>query len=278
MTPSSSGASHSGQAPRQKHAQLVSILLALGRVGIAVSGGVDSLTLAALAWSLRPELDVTLFHGASSSVPRAARETLDHIATQRAWKVVVLDPGELADPDYARNPADRCYYCKSHLFDAIAQQFDGVVCTGANVDDQQDYRPGRRAAAERRVSEPLLQAGYTKEAVRALAVDLGLPEISTLPASPCLSSRVQTGVFIEPALLHVVDEMERALSPLGAKNLRCRIRRDDIVIEHDGLDESAARAVAEPVLHNAKAVLGRRAENVAFSAYRRGSAFLRVMT
>jgi uncharacterized protein len=264
-----------------RRARLVSVLQTYGRVGIAVSGGVDSITLAALAWTLRGpspgSLDVTLFHATSAAVPRSARSTLDAVAAERGFDVVFLDAGEVDDPAYATNPVNRCYFCKSHLFDAIGARFDGVVCTGANLDDLDDQRPGRRAAAERGVREPFIEAGYTKDDVRSLARALGLPAIASLPASPCLSSRVQTGVPIDAALLGVIDDVERILRPHAGANLRCRVRADDIVIEHDGLDEGLARHLAAPVLADARSVLGGRADRLAFSAYRRGSAFLRIV-
>jgi uncharacterized protein len=264
-----------------RRARLEALLRSWGRVGIAVSGGVDSVTLAALAWTLRGPLpgglDVTLFHATSAAVPRAARDVLDAVAAARGWDVVVVDAGEVEDPAYAQNPADRCYFCKSHLFDAIRARFDGVVCTGANLDDLDDHRPGRRAAAERGVREPFVDVGYTKDDVRALARALDLPAVAELPASPCLSSRVQTGVRIDAALLSVIDDVERALRPLATSTLRCRVRAHDVVIEHDGLDEVTARAVVAPLLASARPVLGARADVVAFSGYRRGSAFLRVL-
>jgi uncharacterized protein len=262
-----------------RRALLESIVGGYGRLGVAVSGGVDSVTLAALAWQLRDErgLDVTLFHATSAAVPRAAREVLDEVAAARGWDVVVLDAGEVDDPAYANNPVDRCYFCKSHLFDAVRARFDGVVCTGANLDDVDDHRPGRRAAAERGVREPFIEAGFTKDDVRALARALGLPAIAALPASPCLSSRVQTGVPIDAPLLQIVDALERTLRPLAASTLRCRVRPADIVIEHDGLDEAAARAALAPLLPSARAVLGDRVDGVVFAPYRRGSAFLRVI-
>jgi uncharacterized protein len=262
-----------------RRARLEGILRSYGRFGVAVSGGVDSVTLAAIAWALRgvEGLDVTLFHATSAAVPRAARSVLDEVAAARGWDVVVLDAGEVEDPAYASNPVDRCYFCKTHLFDAIRARFDGVVCTGANLDDVDDHRPGRRAAAERDVREPFIAAGYTKDDVRALARALGLPTVAALPASPCLSSRVQTGVRIDARLLQVVDDVERALRPLATSTLRCRVRAHDVVIEHDGLDEAVARAALAPLLSSARAVLGSRVDDVVFAPYRRGSAFLRVL-
>ena len=261
----------------ERMAALRAHLLSLGRVGIAVSGGVDSLTLAAFAWSLRaggsdgadgaPGLDVTLFHASSAAVPKDAARRVQDLAAARGWRLVVVDAGEVDDPRYAQNPVNRCYFCKSHLFDAVAAGFDGPICTGANLDDVSDVRPGRIAAAERAVHEPFVAAGLTKSDVRALARELGLNDVAELPASPCLSSRVETGIAIDAALLRLVDDVEGALRGLGLSVVRCRVRARGIVIEHEGaVDEAAILLRVLPL------VAGR---SVSFAPYRQGSAFLR---
>lgn len=260
-------------------------LLSLGRIAIAVSGGVDSLTLAVFAHRLSQrlssgatgggsqirELDVQFFHASSAAVPREAGERVARVADEHGFDVVTVDAGEFGDAAYTDNPVDRCYFCKSHLFDAGAFSFkERVICTGANLDDVDDYRPGRKAAAERGVKEPFIAAGFSKDDVRALARDLGLDDVARLPASPCLSSRVETGMRIDAPLLRVVDDVERAVRALGHDTVRCRVRPSGFVIEHDGrVDEAAVRA---RVAH----LVGSRA--LAFAPYRRGSAFLRVVT
>ena len=248
-------------------------LRSLGRFAVAVSGGVDSLTLAALAWSLRPAVDVSLYFADSAAVPGHARRRVHDVALARGWHVQVLDAGEVDDPAYQNNPVDRCYHCKSHLFDAVKQRTDVPVCTGANLDDTSDFRPGRIAARERDVCEPFVDAGYTKDDVRALARDLDLGDIAELPASPCLSSRVETGVAIDHALLQVIDAVEGAVRDLGSRVVRCRIRKSAAVIEHDGLvADDVVIAAATRLLH----VHGLRLP-VQASGYRQGSAFLRVL-
>ncbi len=254
-------------------AHLEDRLRSLGRFAVAVSGGVDSLTLAALAWSLRPAVDVSLYFADSAAVPGHARRRVHDVAVARGWHVHVLDAGEVDDPAYQNNPVDRCYHCKSHLFDAVKQRTDVPVCTGANLDDTSDFRPGRIAARERDVCEPFVDAGYTKDDVRALARDLDLGDIAELPASPCLSSRVETGVAIDHALLQVIDAVEGAVRDLGSRVVRCRIRKSAAVIEHDGLiADDVVIAAATPLLH----VHGLRLP-VQASGYRQGSAFLRVL-
>ncbi len=250
-------------------------------LGIAVSGGVDSLTLAAFAWALRPALDVTLFHATSAAVPQDAADRVARLAAERGWHLVVVDAGELDDARYTSNPENRCYFCKSHLFDAIAARFAGPIATGANLDDVDDIRPGRVAAAERAVREPFIATGFSKADVRVLARSLGLDDVAELPASPCLSSRVETGIAIDKALLRLVDDVERAVRAMpsvsastggtaGAGNdLRCRVRHSGLVIEHAGdIDKDAVRARLAPLLDG---------RPLGFAPYRRGSAFLRVV-
>ncbi len=249
-------------------------LLARDNVVIAVSGGVDSLTLASFAWRLRPALRVRMVFADGAAVPQAARQRVFDVAERQGWPLEVIDAGELADPAYSQNPVDRCYFCKSHLFDATALVVgDGVVCTGANLDDVSDYRPGRAAAAERGVCEPFVEAGMSKDAVRALARALGLHEIAELPASPCLSSRIETGIQIDAGTLRAVDDVEEALRLAGAQVVRCRVRKKGVVIEHDGvMSDDDVIAVAGRV------VAARGLPHQVFAApYKQGSAFLRVV-
>jgi uncharacterized protein len=242
-------------------------------VAIAVSGGVDSLTLASFAWTLRPALTVRMIFADGAAVPQAARARVHALAEEQGWPLQVIDAGELADPDYVKNPVNRCYFCKSHLFDATAVVTDAVVCTGTNVDDVADFRPGRSAAAERGIAEPFVEAQMRKSDVRALARALGLSTVAELPASPCLSSRIETGIHIDPAMLRAVDEVETAVRSAGAVVVRCRVRDSGVVVEHDGvLTDDDVIAVAGRLVAAYGLGLSVRA-----APYRQGSAFLRVI-
>ena len=137
----------------------------------------------------------------------------------------VIHPDELRDPRYAANPADRCYFCKKHLFEQIAETasadgFDAVL-DGNNADDAGDYRPGRRAAQELGVKSPLLEAGLTKVEIRALSARAGLPTAEK-PAMACLASRVPYGTPVTAEVLAQVERAEEALRDAGF--LQCRVR------------------------------------------------------
>src|SRR6185437_16934761 len=104
------------------------------------------------------------------------------------------------------------YFCKSNLYDRIRDLTDAVIVSGAKMDDLGDYRPGLLAAAERTVVHPYVDAGMDKTAVRALARELGLDDVAELPAQPCLSSRIETGIAIYSNDLAFIDLAETRLA------------------------------------------------------------------
>lgn len=258
--------------------RLEALLLETPDAVIAVSGGVDSLTLAAFAVEWQGD-GITLAHAVSPAVPMEATRRVKAFAAERRAHLVVLDAGEFSDEAYRTNPLNRCYFCKSHLYEALSARFKTVVFSGANLDDLGDYRPGLQAAAERGVRHPLIEAGLKKDRVRQLARRLGLGDIAELPASPCLSSRVETGLRIEPSALALIDAVESELrSTLSPRTVRCRVRHRGLVVEMDAgaLDRlgSEGRSVwGERIAAQAKA-LGFTGP-VNFEPYRQGSAFLR---
>jgi pyridinium-3,5-biscarboxylic acid mononucleotide sulfurtransferase len=143
----------------------------------------------------------------------------------------ILATQEMADPNYLRNAPDRCYFCKTELYERIeplAAQFDlAVIVNGANLDDLGDYRPGMTAATEHKVRSPLVECGFGKEAVRTLAAEWGLP-IWDKPAAPCLSSRIAYGEEVTPQRLAMIDKAEQYLRSLGLRELRVRYHRGDM--------------------------------------------------
>lgn len=217
----------------EKHRRLESLLHRLAPVKIAVSGGVDSLTLALAAGRIQTE-GPTIFHATSPAVPPEATARVEEIAAREGWSLQVINAGEFDNPSYRKNPYDRCFHCKDSLYSAIAAQGPGVILSGANVDDLDDYRPGLKAAEQHRVRHPFVEAQLRKTEIRGLARGLGYPDLAELPASPCLSSRVQTGLSIQPSQLAFVHRVERKLQQvLQPQAVRCRIRPQEIAIELD---------------------------------------------
>jgi pyridinium-3,5-biscarboxylic acid mononucleotide sulfurtransferase len=259
------------------HAALDRVLDATGRVAVAVSGGVDSLTLACAAHR-RLGGEAVMYHAVSPAVPDEATERTRRHAERFGWQLEVIEAGEFADENYLRNPVNRCYFCKANLYGAIARHTGRIIVSGTNLDDLNDFRPGLEAAARHRVRHPFVEAGIDKAGVRAIAMALGLGETAELPASPCLASRLETGVRVTAerlALVHAVEQLVRRT--LSARTVRCRIRRGGLVVE---LDEAALASVSSgcgPALlaeiERMSTALIRRAR-IEFAPYRMGGAFL----
>lgn len=245
-------------------------------IAVAVSGGIDSLTLATAAHAARG--DVEMFHAVSAAVPGDATARVERLAAERGWRLRVVEAGEFADADYVANPTNRCFFCKTNLYGTIARHTDAQMVSGANTDDLGEYRPGLDAARNRAVRHPYLEAGIDKRTVRALARSLGLGDLSELPAAPCLSSRVETGIAIRPEVLRAIHAVERDLAgdhPRGT--IRCRVRASGVVVELDpetleALDASRRAALERNVGRRFDGLLPSSALLV--TTYRNGSAFL----
>lgn len=218
----------------QKLADLERALSDIGPVTVAVSGGVDSMTLASFAHRRLGTDQTRMVHAVSPAVPAAATARVKELAEAEGWHLSVVDAGEYGDERYRQNPINRCYFCKSNLYETLGGFTHGTTVSGTNTDDLGDFRPGLKAASENTVRHPYVEAGFAKAHVRALARYLGLPAIAELPASPCLASRVETGLRIEKSDLHLIDRVETWLaSELDAQSIRCRKRAEGFVIEID---------------------------------------------
>lgn len=260
---------------------LQQVLEQLSPIAVAVSGGVDSMTLAVIAHrQLGNSADgpPLMIHAVSAAVPEEATARVKKYAADEGWQLNVLNAGEFNDPDYMANPANRCFFCKTNLYSTMATTTDLQLVSGTNVDDLGDYRPGLKAAEAHSVRHPFVEAGIDKNAIRALAHSLGLNDVAELPSAPCLSSRVETGIRIDPAVLLAVDATERRLrKELAPETVRCRVRNNAIAIELDTqtldrLDESDRQQWQQRILQ----LFAKTAESkpVVFDVYKRGSAFL----
>jgi uncharacterized protein len=213
-----------------KEQRLYAILRDLGRVVVAFSGGIDSTVVAHAAFKVLGENAVAVTAD-SPSVPRAEVAEARELAEKIGIRHLVVATGEMADPNYVRNDGARCYFCKSELYRRIESLLPdlgmSVICSGANLDDQGDYRPGLTAAAEHGIRHPLLEAGLTKADVRALAHEWGLPTWDK-PASPCLSSRLAPGVEVTHERTGRVEAAEVYLRALGIRELRVRLHEGEL--------------------------------------------------
>ncbi len=198
------------------------------RVIVAYSGGVDSSFLAYAA-SQTLGNDSLAATGISPSLARTERKAAEALARWLGIPHRLLPIGELHDPAYTANGPDRCYQCKRHLF-AVLSSVAGeegycYVLDGNNADDLLDNRPGRRAGQEAGVRSPLIEHGFIKAEIRTAARAAGLPNADK-PSSPCLASRLPTGVRVTKMALAAVEEAEQALRVLGITDGRVRYHGD----------------------------------------------------
>lgn len=216
-----------------KITKLQDILKSMGSVLVAYSGGVDSSFLAKVAFETLGEKSMAV---TATSETYPERELDEAMITAKTIGInhLVIHSDELTDPNFKKNPQDRCYYCKSELFIKLTtlktEKGFSLVVDGANLDDLQDYRPGHRAKEEQGVRSPLQEAGMTKEDIRFLSKELGLPTWNK-PSLACLSSRLPYGEEITVEKLKIIDQAETVLRKLGFKELRVRYHQEIARVE-----------------------------------------------
>jgi uncharacterized protein len=259
---------------QRKEAALEAELRAAGRVIVAFSGGVDSsyLALAAQRALGAGALAVT---ADSASYPASHRAMAERVVADFGLAHRFVRTHEMESEDYRANRPDRCFHCKTELFDVLGSLraelgFDAVAY-GVNTDDTSDFRPGHRAAEQHGVLSPFLSVGLSKAEIRALSRAAGLPT-AELPSSACLSSRLPYGTRVTPERLRQVDEGEEKLRALGFRQVRLRHHGPLARIEVDpdelprALEPEMARRIAASVKQ-----LGFRWVALDLDGYRTGS-------
>ena len=263
-----------GGATSTREARLYAVLADYESILVAYSGGVDSAYLAWAANRARPG-QVLCVTADSPSYPRRHRDIAEAIARQFHLPHEFVHTSELDRPEYRANPSNRCYHCKTELYEHLSQLAHdrgfSVIVDGSNADDRGDYRPGRQAAREFGVRSPLDEAELTKDEIRALARDAGLP-IWDEPASACLSSRIPYQSEVTEAKLATIERAEEIVRALGFRVFRVR-HHDTLARLEIGRDEMP-RAL-EPEINQALVsglkAIGYKYVSLDLQGYRTGS-------
>ncbi|ERI93966.1 TIGR00268 family protein [Clostridiales bacterium oral taxon 876 str. F0540] len=218
---------------QQKFQKLKDILKEIGSAAIAYSGGVDSTFLLKVAYDELGENIIAVTAKSSTYPEREYKEAQKYIAQFGAKHITIVSE-ELEIEGFAKNPVNRCYFCKTELFSKVRQEADKYglkhVLDGSNFDDIGDYRPGMKAAREQGVRSPLKEAELTKNDIRELSKMLNIPTWDK-PSFACLSSRFPYGNEITVQKLSMVDKAEQFLMDMGFRQLRVRHHGDIARIE-----------------------------------------------
>lgn len=219
----------------EKILRLQAIIKRMGPTLVAFSGGVDSSFLLAVAAEVLRDQVVALMTISPSTPPEDMQQAAS-LTQSLHVRLLAIQHNELAIPEYAANPINRCYFCKNSLYEICRREASLLailsIADGVNMDDLADYRPGLRAASEYGIAHPLIEGEFNKEEIRQGSRLLGLPTWEK-PASPCLASRVPYGTPITKTILAQIAQGESMLRSLGFKELRVRHHGRNARIEFD---------------------------------------------
>ena len=223
------------------------------KVALAFSGGVDSSYL--LYAAVNAGVDVRAYYAKSDFQPEFELEDARRLAAELGADMEIIYLDVLADPVVESNPADRCYYCKKHIFRAIIDHAhkDGydIIMDGTNASDDIGDRPGVRALREYGVRSPLRDCGLTKEGIRILSKEAGLFTWDK-PAYACLATRIQTDQKITYKTLKAVETCEGLMMDLGFRDFRVRVRGKNALIQIREEDRNLFDTEEEYILDNLK--------------------------
>lgn len=241
---------------------------------VAFSAGVDSTLMAVLAHRELGDKALAVTATSPAFPERELQEAVE-LAGELGFAHRIIRSQELADPNYAENPTDRCYYCKTELYQLLNQIADNesfdLILDGTNADDLGDHRPGRKAAEEKKVRSLFAECGLTKKEIRELSADLGL-STADKPAFACMASRFPYGMKISAEKLKKVERAEDALRDMGFRQLRVRVHDDLARIELQPSDiERALDPACREALDQAVKAAGFQYVCLDLLGYRQGS-------
>jgi pyridinium-3,5-biscarboxylic acid mononucleotide sulfurtransferase len=222
-----------------RYERLKEIIRSLEKVAVAFSGGVDSTFLLKVSIDCLGSGNVIAVTAISPSYPEAEKSEASVLARSFGARLIVVDSAEMSVPDYIANNPDRCYHCKTELFktigDIIRKEGFTRILEGSNKDDLFDYRPGRKACLEAGTRSPLIEAGLSKDDIRQLSENLGLPTHNK-PAQACLASRIPYGTPVTVDRLKRIELSEAYIRTLGISQVRVRHEGNTARIEVEEKD------------------------------------------
>lgn len=260
---------------QKKYKTLTEILKKLGRVVVAYSGGVDSTFLLKAAFDTLGTENVLACIATGPSLPQSQYNQAIKIAKNIGVDIQTIQTDEMHDKAYLANKADRCFHCKTHLYKTLVdiakdKDYKAVIC-GSNLDDQNDYRPGHKAAKAFTVHSPLAEAKLTKKDIRKLSKEQNLPT-ADMPASPCLASRISYNLEITAERLNQIESAEEFLKSLGLVEFRVRHHNNlaRIEVEPAQIEKITAEPIRSKIIKKLKS-LGFKYVTVDLQGFRSGS-------